>query len=226
MLPVVFVPGMMCDARLFFPQVAHLHRYFTMVSPINTSNTIEALAANILKNTPKNFALVGLSMGGIVAMEMLRQESHRISKLALFDTNPLAEKDEVKQNRNLQIQKVKNGKLEEVLRDEMKPNYLANPKKEILKLCMQMALNLGAEVFIKQSHALQNRIDQRKTLAQYKGQTLILQGEHDQLCPDDRHQLMHALITNSHYLKVPKAGHLPTLENPEFVNQAIVNWLQ
>ena len=103
------------------------------------------LAAKILQTAPPEFALAGLSMGGIVAMEILRRAPGRVTRLALLDTNPLAETSEVQARRLPQIAKVQSGGLAEVMRDDMKPNYLSDGprKQEILNLCMDMALTLG-----------------------------------------------------------------------------------
>ena len=87
---------------------------------------MQALAAEVLAQAPERFALAGLSMGGIVAMEVLRQAPGRVDRIALLDTNPLAEADVVKARRGPQIDKARSGRMADVMRDEMKPNYLAD----------------------------------------------------------------------------------------------------
>ena len=98
-----------------------------------------------------------------------------------------------------EIDAVKNGQLKEIIRDEMKPNYLfdGDKKTKILKLCMDMALDIGPDAFIRQSIALRDRIDQKNTLRTYKRPALVLCGRHDVLCPLERHELMHNLLENS-----------------------------
>jgi len=114
------------------------------------------------------------------------------------------------------------------MRDEMKPNYLVDgPRKpEILDLCMQMAEALGPQVFVNQSIALRDRPDQTDTLRGYAGKALVLCGRHDRMCPVDRHELMHDLLANSRLDIVEKAGHLPTLEQPETTTAALIRWLE
>jgi pimeloyl-ACP methyl ester carboxylesterase len=229
MTPLVLIPGMMCDARLWAPQIAALSgRRALHLAPIVDHDSMETLAARILANAPLRFAVAGLSMGGIVAMEMLRQAPARITRLALLDTNPRAEAEAVRQRREPQIAKALAGRLDSVMRDEMKPNYLADGpnRKTILDLCMDMALALGPEVFARQSRALAARPDQQATLAAYRGPTLILMGEEDRLCPRDRHELMHDLIPGSRLAIIPGAGHLPTLEQPERTNAELARWLE
>ena len=144
------VPGMMCDERIFSPQIEALSQNFEVtIADISNFSSVRELALDVLKKAPKKFSLLGHSMGGIVAMEIYSQEPNRIEKLILMDTNPKAELDEVKLKREPQIREVNNGKLLEVMRDEMKPNYLAESenKTSVLSVCMDMALNLGPDVF-------------------------------------------------------------------------------
>lgn len=229
MIPLILLPGMMCDERLFTPQIdAFSGERDVSVFALSDHVTIADLAADILAKSPDRFALVGLSMGGIVAMEMMAQAAERIEKIALFDTNPLAEVDEVKQRRQPQLDAVKQGRLRDVMRDEMKPNYLSKgPRREaVLKTCMDMALDLGPEVFIRQSHALMDRVDQTKTLKNIDVPTLILCGRDDTLCPLSRHELMHQLVPHSTLDIIENAGHLPTLEQPETTNESLRKWLK
>ena len=223
-VPLVLLPGMMCDARLFAHQTAALN---ATVLPVTEGDNMEALAAVVLRDAPDRFALGGLSMGGIVAMEVVRQAPHRVLGLALMDTNPLPELPEVRVRRGPQIDKAAAGGLESVMRDEMKPYYLADgpDRAAILDLCMDMALDLGPEVFIRQSLALRDRPDQSATLRIYQGQSLVLCGREDRLCPIARHELMHDLLPASTLCIIDGAGHLPTLERPEQTTAALRDWL-
>ena len=227
MTALILLPGMMCDARLFAPQIVALSPRKVTIAPIDAHDTMSDLAQGVLANAPPRFILGGLSMGGIVAMEILRQAPERIAGLILMDTNPLAEAAEIKARRAPQIENVRMGQLLKVMRDEMKPNYLSDQggAQDTLDLCMDMALSLGADVFIRQSRALQNRQDQTQTLAAYKGAALILHGEDDILCPATRHTLMHSLMPQARYEIIKKAGHLPTLEQPEQTTQILKEWL-
>ena len=229
MIPLVFVPGMMCDGRLFGPQIEALSANSTIeLATISAHDTIEALSADVLAKTPPLFALCGLSMGGIVAIEMIEQAPERIAGLALLDTNPRAETEDISARREPQIQKVLGGGLLAVMRDEMKPNYLADgpDRGRILDLCMDMALDLGPEVFVRQSKALQTRSDRQATLASADLPTLIAYGEDDRLCPVERHELMHRLVAGSRMEVITGAGHLPTLEQPERTNDLLRRWLE
>lgn len=226
--PVILLPGMMCDARLFAPQTATLSATRpVMVAPLARGDTITAIAASILQHAPPRFALAGLSMGGIVAMEVIRQAPARVTRLALMDTNPLAEAPERAKLRDEQIARVLGGALEAVIRDDMKPHYLADgsDRRTILDLCMDMALALGPDIFASQSRALQGRPDQCEALRAVDVPTLILHGAEDRLCPAERHELMRDLVPGAILVRIDDAGHLPTLEQPKPTNEALEKWL-
>ena len=228
MTPLVLLPGMMCDARLFSPQIAAFSAERAVhVAPLTQHATIKALARSVLDHAPPYFALAGLSMGGIVAMEMMRQAPNRITHLALMDTNPRAELAKVSARRAPQIANVRAGELRSVMRDEMKPNYLSDGPHlgAILDLCMAMAEALGPEVFERQSRAIQHRPDLQESLREVSVPTLIMCGEDDMLCPLERHQLMHELVSGSTLSIIPEAGHLPTLEQPALTTKLLKQWL-
>ena len=228
MTPLVLLPGMMCDARLFAPQIAAFsNRRVVHIAPMR-DDTVTACAALILRDAPPQFALAGLSMGGIVAMEVLRQAPERVERIALLDTNHRPETAEIRAQREPQIEKVQMGKLVSVMQNEMKPNYLTDGphRARILDLCLDMAKTLGPEVFVAQSRALQSRPDQTATLQSCAVPALILCGRDDMLCPVHRHERMHDLIQKSSLEVIENAGHLPTLEQPEQTTAALARWLE
>lgn len=219
--PLVLLAGMMCDERLFAHMPDHLYL------PITGYDTVEALAASVLRAAPPVFDLGGLSMGGIVAMEVVAQAPERVSRLVLMDTNCEAETDRIKAMRTPQIEKAQAGQLASVMRDEMKPNYLADgPNRTcILDLCMDMALDLGADVFVRQSKALRDRPDQKNTLSRWSKPALVLTGAEDRLCPMHRHTLMADLMADARLEVIDGAGHLPPLERPQETAAALIDFL-
>ena len=222
------VPGMMCDERIFSPQIEELSKNLEVtVADISSFSSVRELASDVLKKAPKSFSLLGHSMGGIVAMEIYSQEPNRIEKLILMDTNPKAELDEVKLKREPQIRDANKGKLLEVMRDEMKPNYLADSENQssVLNVCMDMALTLGSDVFTNQSRALQSRADQQNTIQSINIPVLIMCGSEDKLCTVERHEMMHNMISDSELKIINNAGHMPTLEQPEETTEVINEWL-
>lgn len=226
--PVVFLPGMMCDGRLFSHQIGALSsKTSVVIAPVTQGERVEEIASNVLTHLPPRFALAGLSFGGIMAMEILRRAPERVTRLALMDTNPLAETPQVAAMREPQIIKARMGRLRDVIAEEMKPKYLAPgpARAEVLQTVMAMAEALGPEVFVNQSRALQRRPDQQATLRQCKVPTLVMCGVHDALCPPKRHEFMAELIPYAKLRVFENSGHLPTLEEPEAVSAALVDWL-
>lgn len=227
--PVVLLPGMMCDARVFGPQIAELSSEFAVtVAPITAGERIEEIASGILPLLPAKFALAGLSMGGIVAMEILRRAPDRVTRIALMDTNPLSETPQSSASYEPLIVGARAGRLEQVLADFMRPEFLApGPHRtEILALVREMGLYLGPETFIRQARALQRRRDQQGTLRRCKVPSLILCGEHDGLTPLKRHSFMAELIPYAELRIIEGAGHLPTLEQPAATTAALRDWLK
>ncbi|TBR41437.1 alpha/beta hydrolase [Marinomonas agarivorans] len=229
-LPLVLIPGMMCDHRLFAPQVQELSKSRQVFVPrTDQGETIADIATYIFTQVPwATFALGGLSMGGIIAMEMINQQPDRIVGVALMDTNPWAEKAEVKAARQPQIALAEQCQHLKVIKEQMAPNYgrgTTISEQSQLTLVLDMAEQLGAEVFIQQSMALASRSDQASTLTHFHGPSLVLCGEHDQLCPLDRHEAMATYLPNNQFHVVPAAGHLITLQAPSITNQHLHNWL-
>ena len=129
--------------------------------------------------------------------------------------------------KRIHLSKAQAGKLDDVIRIEMKPNYLASGpgRVAVMSTVMDMAMDIGSDAFVRQSRALQRRPDQQKTLRKIKVPTLVLCGREDELCPVKRHEFMAELIPGATLHIVDEAGHLPTLEQPENTNAALGRWL-
>lgn len=227
--PLVLVPGMMCDARLYAAQVEELSRERSvMVACATQGERIEEIASDILMACPQKFALAGLSMGGIIAMEILRRAPERVTRIALMDTNAQAETPQSSAGYEPMIVGVKAGRLNEVMRGFMKPDYLApGPgRMDVLALMAEMARDLGPEVFLRQVRALQKRRDQQATLRKCKVPALVLCGAHDGLTPVKRHEFMAELIPYAKLHVIETAGHVPTLETPGEVTKALRDWME
>ncbi|EPX80010.1 alpha/beta fold hydrolase [Litoreibacter arenae] len=227
--PLVLLPGTMCDARIFGPQIKALGRERAMhIAPVSGHETVEALAENVLAGAPERFALAGTSLGGMVAMEIVRRAPTRVTRLALMDTSALAETPAFAAMREPKIARVMAGSLVDVIREEVAPDDLAAgaARQSVLDLVLDMALELGEGVFLRQSRALQRRPDQQGVLRKMRLPTLILCGAEDRQYPVARHQFMADLIFGAKLAVIPEAGLLPTLEQPEAVNAALVQWLE
>lgn len=227
--PLVLLPGMMCDARLYGPQIAELSAdTAVMVAPITQGERVEEIASGLLDLVPKRFALVGYGMGGVVAMEVMRRAPDRVARIALLNTHPLAETPQAATAREPQIVRARSGRLNDVMRDEISLSDLApgSARMGILELISDMAETLGPEVYVRQARALQRRKDQQATLRRCKVPALVMCGAHDQITPVKRHSFMAELIPYANLKILDDSGHLPTLEQPEQTTAALRDWMK
>ncbi|MDF0600132.1 alpha/beta hydrolase [Psychromarinibacter sp. C21-152] len=226
--PLVLIPGMMADSRGFLPQIVELSwdTALHISAPLHASS-VEEMAQDTLATAPETFALCGHGLGGMVAIEILRRAPERVTRLALMDTSCQSEMPTVAAARETRIVAARAGRLAEAMHDELKPDHLsAGPERDGIHQVMQeMAQDLGAEVYIRQSRALQKRPDQQGTLRRARTPTLILCGEDDTLYPVRRHEFMAHLMPMAKLEVVAGAGHLPALENPNAVSAILRNWL-
>jgi pimeloyl-ACP methyl ester carboxylesterase len=227
--PLVLLPGMMCDARLFGAQIGKLSAELAiMVAPVTRGERVEEIASGLLDQLPQRFALGGLGLGGVVAMELLRRAPDRVTRIALIGTHPLGEFPAVAAAREPEIVKARSGRLKAVMEDRLERCGIApGPRHEgVTALALSMARSLGAETFVRQSRALQRCKDQQATLRNCKVPALVLCGAQDMLSPVKRHQTMAELLPDSELVILEDAGHLTPLEQPEAVTAALRSWLK
>lgn len=228
MTPIVLIPGLACTAELFTAQIPALWRH----GPVTVASTLEgdtvaAMAAAILRDAPPRFALGGLSMGGYIALEIMRQAPERVVKLALLDTAARPDAAEQSAQRRALVARAEAGELEGVLR-QIAPNLLHPDHRgdqTLIEAQVRMGLAVGAAGFARQQAAIIGRIDSRPRLAAIRVPTLVLVGDKDALTPPDRSEEMAAAIPHARLVVVPDCGHASTLEQPEAVNNALVDWL-
>jgi pimeloyl-ACP methyl ester carboxylesterase len=227
--PLILLPGMLCDARLFTPQLVALSREMAVtVAPVTLGERIEEIASEVLSAAPARFALAGHAMGGVVALEVLRRAPERVTRLALLCATPLAGTPQEAVWREDHIIAAKSGRFDDVITGEMRPDYLASGpgRADTMAKFTAMARALGPKIYIRQVGALLRRKDQQATLRKIRQPTLVLCGEQDNLVPVKRHEFMAELIPAAQLVVVAGAGHLPTLEAPQVVTDALRNWLK
>lgn len=228
-LPVVLVPGLLTSPRLYFEQLPELWRFGPVIVAANTrDDSMSAIARHLLAAAPPNFALAGLSMGGYIAFEVLRQAPQRIAKLALLDTAARADTPEQSARRREQIGLALDGRLADVVEQQLPLllNRAHRGEERLQRIVWQMAQECGAEAFVRQQTAIIQRPDSRAGLAAIGCSTLVLVGEDDELTPPERSVEMADAIPGARLVRVPDAGHLSTIERPREVNQALVEWLR
>lgn len=226
--PLVLLPGLMCDARVFEPQITALSRERAVtVAPVTGGERLEEIASSLLGQLPHRFALAGISFGGIVAQEIVRRAPERVGRLCLMDTTPLAETPSEAAAREPWIVGARAGRFDEVLREAMLPEYFAPGagRVDVMARYFEMASELGPKVFERQIRAMQRRRDQQGTLRKCKVQTLVLCGAHDGMFPPKRHGFMANLLPNAELKVIEGAGHLPPMEQPAVLLDVLRDWL-
>ena len=228
-LPVVLVPGLNCSARLYAEQIPALWRFGPVVVADHTrDDSMAAIAARILAAAPPRFALVGLSMGGYIALTMLREAPDRVDRLALLDTSARPETPEQTARRKPQIALAESGRFAEVPPLQFPVFVHRNRQNDdaLRQRVRVMAEETGAEAFLRQQKAIMTRGDARPWLGSIACPTLVLVGEGDELTPLPLSQEITAGIVGSRLVVVPDCGHLSTMERPEAVTQALMEWMQ
>jgi pimeloyl-ACP methyl ester carboxylesterase len=225
--PLVLVPGLRCDAYLYQPVIARLADLVApAVADVSLDDSIAAMATRILAAAPERFALAGLSMGGYVVLEIMRQAPQRVTHLALLDTNARADSDERKAARLAEMELVRQGKSALVSRMSL-PNLLAPSHIEgpIAEAVHDMAMRVSVETYLRQQTAIMGRVDSRPFLKDIAVPTLVGVGAEDKLIPLPLSEEMAGMIPGAELVVFPDAGHVPTLENPETVAGAMRAWL-
>ncbi len=224
---LLLLPGMMCDERLWQHQAANIDVPVSFADTTSADN-FSAMAAAVLGEAPASFAIAGLSMGGILAFEIWRQAPGRVSHMALLDTNPHAESPQRQSLRPKQIEEAASGRLRELAIESLKPLYLAAAHRndeKLLGTILDMALDLGPDVFRTQSLALRDRVNSVPTLAAINCPTLVMCGDEDTLCPPAYHELMAERIPGARLCIIENCGHLSALEQPDIVTRELRNLL-
>ncbi len=227
-LPIVLIPGLLCTPRLYQDQIPALERFGPVTVADHTrDDSMNGIARRILSHAPPRFALVGLSMGGYAAFEMLRQAPDRVLKLALLDTTARPDVPEQTEQRRRQIELAQTGRFDGIA-ELLFPRFVAAARhadRPLQDIVRTMARDTGAEAFVRQQTAIMNRADSRPGLAAIGCPTLVLVGEQDALTPPDRAAEIAAAISDVRRVVVPDCGHLSALEQPEAVTHALVSFL-
>jgi pimeloyl-ACP methyl ester carboxylesterase len=223
---LLLLPGLLCDSALWDHQIKALAAKVEVTVPdITGHDSIKALAKTVLEKAPDSFALGALSMGGYVALEIMRQAPERVTRLLLMDTSTRPDTAEQTRRRRGLIELAKRGDFKGVtprlLPMLIAPERLAD--NVLTKTIMDMAQRVGKEAFLRQQTAILGRVDSRPFLPDIKIPVTIICGEHDALTPPEHSHEMAQLIGGKTQVEViRKSGHLAPLESPEAVNSILI----
>ncbi|MFP9139040.1 alpha/beta fold hydrolase [Devosia sp. XGJD_8] len=222
---LLLLPGLICDERLWRDVIAGLDAR-SIVADLRQDDSIGAMAQRARAAAPARFALAGLSMGGYVAFEIMRQAPERVTHLALLDTSARADDDARKETRRKGIEMVGQGKFIGVSRGLLgslvAPQHMGTP---VAGDVQAMSERVGQAAYIRQQVAIMNRVDSRPTLGDIQVPTLVGVGESDKLTPPELAEEMAAGIAGAELVRFPDSAHLPTMENPSAVVEAMKAWL-
>ena len=225
---ILFIPGVTCTGALWAPQIEALSgRYSCVVADHTRSDSMSGIARDILAEAPGRFSLCGLSMGGYIAFEIMRQAPERVVRLALLDTQATPESDAQRVARALRMRTAEEQGMS-ALSELQWPQFVPPYRRDDLALretLRRMAVETGPEAFRGQSRAIMDRPDSRPDLPFISVPTLILTGSDDQLTPPIRAKEMAATVRGAELLIIPQCGHISTLEQPDEVSLALQRWL-
>jgi len=225
--PLLFLPGLLCDARLWRDQAEALSDIAAVTIADNRrDDSIAAMAARAVAQMPPRFAVAGLSMGGYVAFEIMRLAPERVMRLALLDTTASPDSPERARQRRLAMQSAAVGRFVGVTRQLLPqlvhPSHVDGPVGAAVRA---MTERVGAEAYRRQQKAILARADFRPLLASVKTPTLVIVGAQDVMTPPAEARLIQEGIAGSRLAIVPDCGHLPPMEKPAEVTSLLRDWL-
>jgi pimeloyl-ACP methyl ester carboxylesterase len=230
---LVLLPGLMCDAAVWAPQVQALSGQMQCLVPAwGLTDSLTAMAQQVLDTVPApTFALAGHSMGGRIALEVMRLAPQRVSRLALLDTgtHPLAAGEpgvKEKAGRMALLSQAQRSGMRAMgamwARPMVHPDVVATP---LFEAVLDMLERSSPAQFAAQINALLNRPDAAPLLPAIQCPTLVLTGQQDLWAPPAQHEAMAAAIAGAQLCIVPHSGHMTTMEQPAAVNAALAHWL-
>lgn len=225
---LVLAPGLLCNRELWAHQTANLaHIARITVADVTHDDSIAAMAQRLLALAPPKFALAGLSMGGYVAQEVMRQAPDRVTRLALLDTSARPDSEDQRARRRGLIELSTRGQFKGVtprlLPLLVHPNRLDDAL--LVARITAMAEDVGQAGFVRQQTAIMGRIDGRPSLRQIKCPTMVIGGADDVITPPEVMGEIAELVPGASYHLLPDCGHLSTMEEPEVVTDLMATWL-
>ena len=225
---LAFACAHMTDERLYAHQVAALQdRHDCRVFVFREQDSMAGMADELLAQVPERFTLIGLSLGGYMAFEVIRRALHRLQRLALIDTTAVADHLPRRLGRLQDIAKVKQGGIEALI-PELPARWVLPAHTHdaaLVALIGSMAHSVGARGQFHQQTAMLGRPDSHQDLARVRVPTLVVCGRQDPVTPLADHEAMAACVPEARLAVIEQCGHLSTIEQPQAVTDVLSRWL-
>jgi pimeloyl-ACP methyl ester carboxylesterase len=224
---LVLIPGLAGDGVMWEAQLAAMPAgWKAVVTDVHMRHdSISAMAEALLAEHPGRLVLCGASMGGMIAMEAVRQAPDRIRGLALLGTNAQPESDQMRSLREAAIVLFSQDRLAEVIEPNVAFAFHPDNAAALSAAYLEFVLRAGADQLIRQNRAVIGRPDARIHLPRIACPTLVVCGDADQLTPPDCSREIAALVPNAQLVMVQDCGHMLTMEQPAIVNATLLAWL-
>jgi pimeloyl-ACP methyl ester carboxylesterase len=226
---LVFACAHLTDERLYASQIHALESaYACTVFAFRDHDSLAAMAEELLENSPARFTLIGLSLGGYVAFEIIRRQLQRLQRLVLIDTHAVADHPARREGRLADIAKVREGGIEALI-PQLPARWLHpahTQRADLVDLMSDMARSIGARGQRNQQTAMLARPDSHADLERVRVPTLLVCGREDPVTPLRDHEAMAARIPGARLEIIEHCGHLSTIEQPEAVTRVLASWLR
>jgi pimeloyl-ACP methyl ester carboxylesterase len=230
---LLLLPGLLCDRAAWAPVLPHVEHAAACSVPVYADETsLGAMAERVLASAPPTFAVAGHSMGGRVALELVRRAPGRVERLALLDTGcrarpPGAAGDAERAGRLALLATAREHGMRAMARTWMQP--MVHPERLADSLLVDAILDMFARrtplQFAGQIDALLDRPDATDVLRAVTCPTLVLCGREDGWAPPPQHEEMAALVPNGRLTVLDRCGHMAPMERPDAVGAALADWL-
>ncbi|MDB5819683.1 MAG: alpha/beta hydrolase family protein [Rhizobacter sp.] len=232
-IPLILIPGLAADATLWQGQIDGLGPLLEDRHPVRVTDVIARfethaeMASALLAEHPGPLILAGSSMGGIVAMEVMRQAPERIVAWALLGTTARADTPEMKVIREAAFALIRNGQFEKVILDNVPVSFHESRLHDqpLIDVLLGFLRRSGPDQLISQNIATMARPDSRPMLASVTCPTLVMCGDSDRVTPPELSREIASLVAHSQLEFVKDCGHLLTMERPAEVNAVLLQWL-
>lgn len=222
---LVLIPGALATADFW----CHQERYFQMKmsiyhAQIFSGHSISTMAKEIINYLPEKFILMGFSLGGYIALELMRYIPDRVEKLILINSSAKAISQQGQLERLRALHLINNGKFYFLISLILKKS-MHRQHSMLLPTLKRMAREVGAQRYTQQLTAILNKPDHTELLATIACPTLLIASKNDSVVMPECSEHMAAHIKNSKLIYIDNCGHIAPLEQPDKINKILSDWI-